>query len=211
MIASTLIGSCSPTAGQFLPSRRFRTRDHGHVSEPIELVGNQVRLRSTVAEDAPALIAIRKTDRVRAWWRGVDFEAEFAEDLSDEGVHQLTITAEEHIIGMIQFSEEHDPDYRHASLDIYIDPAVHRRGHASDAIRTLADHLFDQRGHHRLTIDPSVANRAAIGCYTSIGFQPVGVMRAYERRADGTWANGLFMEMLASDRTRFRRTPSTRR
>ena len=27
----------------------------------------------------------------------------------------------EHVLGLIQFSEETDPDYRHASLDIYLD------------------------------------------------------------------------------------------
>ncbi len=181
------------------------------MSEPIELAGERVRLDSTVAEDGPALIAIRRTDQVRRWWRGKDFEAEFTEDLSDDEGIQLTIRAADRIIGMIQFSEEEDADYRHASVDVYIDPSLHRRGYASDAIRTLADYLFDQRGHHRLTIDPAVANRPAISCYASIGFQPVGVMRAYERNADGTWANGLLMEMLASDRTRSRRTHSPQR
>jgi hypothetical protein len=29
---------------------------------------------------------------------------------------------------------------------------------------------------------------------------PVGIMRSYERRQDGDWADGLLMDMLASDR-----------
>lgn len=172
------------------------------MSDSIELTGEQVTLRSTVAEDGPALIAIRSTEEVRRWWRGDDLEAEFAADLVDDQVTRLTIMVEDRIAGLIQFSEEDDPDYRHAGVDIYVDPAVHRRGHAGDAIRTLADHLFDERGHHRLTIDPSAANVAAIGCYASVGFQPVGVMRSYERQADGTWGDGLLMEMLSSDRGR---------
>jgi hypothetical protein len=58
------------------------------------------------------------------------------EDLSDEDVHHLTIeSADGRILGLIQFSEESDPDYRHASIDIYVDPAVHRQGIATDAIR----------------------------------------------------------------------------
>ncbi len=100
---------------------------------------------------------------------------------------------------MIQYHEENDPQYRHAGIDIYIDPAVHRRGYASDAIRAVVEHLFVDRGHHRLTIDPAADNTAAIGVYTKVGFRPVGRMRQYERQADRTWADGLLMELLADD------------
>lgn len=170
------------------------------MSENINLVGKRVRLRSTVPGDAPTLIAIRKTDEVRVRWRGEDFEAEFAEDLEDDETTRLTIETDGRIIGLVQFGEESDAEYRHASIDIYIDPAVHRRGYATEAIATLVDHLFDERGHHRLTIDPAADNIAAINCYASIGFIPVGVMRSYERGADGAWSDGLLMEMLDSDR-----------
>lgn len=60
--------------------------------------------------------------------------------------------------------------------------------------------LFDDRGHHRLTIDPAADNGAAIACYRKVGFRDVGVMRAYERRPDGSWADGLLLDMLATDR-----------
>jgi len=32
-----------------------------------------------------------------------------------------------------------------------------------------------------------------------VGFREVGVMREYERGIDGTWHDGLLMEMLAGD------------
>lgn len=172
------------------------------MSELIELVGEHVRLRSTVADDWPALIAIRRTDEVQSRWRGDDLEQEFADDLEDDEVFQLTIEVEGRIVGLIQFAEVEDTDYRHATIDIYIDPAVHRRGHAADSIRTLIDFLFDHRGHHRLTIDPAADNHPAISCYSSVGFEPIGVLRAYERQADGTWGDGLLMDMLAADRPR---------
>lgn len=174
------------------------------MSESIDLVGERVRLRSTGPEDERALVAIRSTDEVRRSWRGDNLEAEFAEHLADDGLFQLTIETAGRIVGLIQFAEEEDADYRHASIDIYVDPAMHRRGYASDAIVTLVDHLFDERGHHRLTIDPTVDNQPAIACYSSVGFRPVGVMRQYERRADATWADGLLMELVVSDRIRER-------
>ena len=168
----------------------------------IDLIGVGVRLTTTEVGDGPTLIAIRSTPEVWRRWRGDDLEQEFREGLVDDDVVQLTIrTLNGAIIGLIQFAEEDDPDYRHASIDIYIDPAVHRRGHASDAIGTLVGHLFDERGHHRLTIDPAADNEGAIRCYAGVGFVPVGVMRCYERQADGTWADGLLMEMLAADRS----------
>jgi aminoglycoside 6'-N-acetyltransferase len=102
--------------------------------------------------------------------------------------------------GMIQYTEEDEPAYRHASIDIFIDPAVHDRGLGRDAVRTLARHLVRDRGHHRLTIDPAVDNRAAIRCYAAVGFRPVGVMRRYERDADGRgWHDALLMDLLAEE------------
>jgi len=166
----------------------------------IDLVGAAVRLRPTVLSDRPHLVSIRETGAVRERWRGNDLAAEFVADLEDEDVVRLTIeTDADGIVGLIQFSEETDPDYRHASVDIYIDPAVHRRGYASDAIRNLVQYLFSERGHHRLTIDPAANNTAAIACYGAAGFTPVGVMRSYERQADGQWGDGLLMELVAGD------------
>jgi aminoglycoside 6'-N-acetyltransferase len=167
----------------------------------LELRGAKVTLRTTVEGDRDALVAIRRQDEVWRRWRGDDLEADFDDDLSDDETHQLTIRSEDdQIVGMIQFSEEDDPEYRHASIDIYIDPRFHRRGLATDAITTVVAHLIDDRGHHRLTIDPAADNEAAIACYRKVGFKPVGVMRAYERQADGTWADGLLMDLLAVDR-----------
>ena len=73
------------------------------------------------------------------------------------------------------------------------------RASAPDAIRALAAHLIDDRGHHRLTIDPAAANSRAIAAYAKVGFRPVGVMRRYQRMADGTWVDALLMDLLAEE------------
>lgn len=166
------------------------------MTDRIELRGTRVRLRPTVSDDRAALLAIRATPEVARWWRGDDLEAEFDRDLADTDVHRLTIDVDGDVVGLVQFAEEADPDYRHATIDLYVAPAVHRQGIATDAIRTLVDHLVAARGHHRITIDPSVDNLAAIRCYQGVGFREVGRMRAYERRDDGTWGDGLLMELV---------------
>ena len=57
-------------------------------------------------------------------------------------------------------------------------------------------HLIDERGHHRITIDPAAANAAAIRAYEKAGFAPVGLMRSYERDVGGGgWHDGLLMEL----------------
>ena len=166
-----------------------------------KLRGRHVGVRPVTEQDRTRIIEIRSTEEVSRRWRGGDLDAEFSEDLADDELHQFAIdTPDGQVVGMIQFSEEEDPDYRHASIDIFVDPPFHRRGFATDAIAALADWLFDRRGHHRLVIDPAADNEAAISCYTKVGFEPVGVMRAYERQADGRWADGLLMDMLRTDR-----------
>ena len=166
----------------------------------IDLHGELVRLRTTTAADSPRLVEIRETDEVRRRFRSDDVAAEIAADLADDELHQLSIEADGQIVGLIQFYEESDEDYRHASIDLYIDPAAHRRGFASAALQMLTDYLFDEVGHHRITIDPAADNAAAIACYEGIGFKTVGVMRAYERQNDGSWGDGLLMDLLASER-----------
>jgi aminoglycoside 6'-N-acetyltransferase len=84
-------------------------------------------------------------------------------------------------------------------MDIYVDPAVHGRGVGTDAVRTLARHLIDDHGHHRLTIDPAADNPGAIRAYTKVGFRPVGVQRRAERGTDGTWHDSLLMDLLAEE------------
>jgi len=103
------------------------------------------------------------------------------------------------VVGCIQYSEETDPDYRSAAVDIFVSAAVHGRGVGGDAMRALIAWLIDTSGHHRLTVDPSVANARAVHVYEKLGFRPVGVLRRYERVEDGAWRDALLMELLAEE------------
>ena len=69
----------------------------------------------------------------------------------------------------------------------------------AEAVGLLARFLFEQRGHHRITIDPAAANEPAIRCYAKVGFRPVGVMRQYERGGDGRFHDGLLMDLLRDE------------
>jgi aminoglycoside 6'-N-acetyltransferase len=163
------------------------------------LRGARVTLRVAEAADVPELARIRATPEVRARWRGgEDLAAEVLESIEERGLGYFTVELDGRIVGAIQWAAEEDPEYRHASIDIFLDPAVHGRGVGEDAVRTLATHLVDDEGFHRLVIDPAADNAAAIRCYSKVGFKPVGVMRQYERDETG-WHDGLLMDLLAAE------------
>jgi aminoglycoside 6'-N-acetyltransferase len=164
------------------------------------LVDGRVRLRPVEPSDVDELVRIRRTPEVYRWWRGGDdLEKAVAEDLEEPGATPYVIELDGRVVGWIQWSAEEEPDYRYASIDIYLDPAVHGGGVGSDAVRTLARHLIVDHGHHRLEIDPATDNEQAIRCYAKVGFRPVGIRRRSERGADGTWHDGLLMDLLAEE------------
>ncbi|MBJ7608258.1 MAG: GNAT family N-acetyltransferase [Candidatus Dormibacteraeota bacterium] len=156
------------------------------------LAGQRVVLRRANLADVPRLAAIIESPEVSQWW-GTPFTER---DLEGEEVVFAVEVGGDDVAGLIQYYEENEPDYRSAGIDIALAPEQHGRGHGPDALRTLARYLFEQRGHHRLTIDPAAANTRAIAAYSKVGFKPVGVMRRYERGRDGNWHDGLLMDML---------------
>lgn len=154
-------------------------------------------LRPLAERDARELLRIHATPEVVRWW---DAPAEGFPFSDDPESTRLTIEVDGAIAGMIQFSEELEPKYRHAQIDLFLDPALHGRGIGTEAVRQLVRRLIDERGHHRITIDPAKANLAAIRAYEKVGFSPVGVMRAYERDVGGEgWHDALLMELLAGE------------
>jgi aminoglycoside 6'-N-acetyltransferase len=138
---------------------------------------------------------------VARWWGaprpGVDVLDDWLQN--DPETTVWTIEVDGKVAGSLQASEETDPDYRHAGIDLFLGPEFQGKGLGRDAIRIVARWLFDEQGHHRLTIDPSATNERAIRAYTAIGFKPVGIMRRYERGPDGTFHDGLLMDLLRDE------------
>jgi aminoglycoside 6'-N-acetyltransferase len=157
-----------------------------------------VTLRSLAAADVPRLVEIAADPEVARWWPGVS-EKDLRRLIESGDVFSFAIELEGELIGLAQAGEERDPDYRHASVDLFLGTAWHGRGLGADTVRTLARWLFEDRGHHRITIDPAAANERAIRSYERVGFRRVGVMRRYERGAAGDWHDGLLLDLLPED------------
>ncbi len=159
--------------------------------------GSAVILRPLVAGDEAELRRIHSTPEVARWWDEPDEGFPWTDDPDST---RLTIEVDGAVAGLIQFSEEVEPKYRHAAIDVFLDPTLHGRGIGTAALRRVVRHLIEDRGHHRITIDPAVENVAAIRTYEKVGFRPVGVMRSYERDfGGGGWHDGLLMDLLAGD------------
>lgn len=162
------------------------------------LRGARLVLVPVTAEHVPELRRILATPEVRLRWRNEDASPGWPFD--DPSTSRFTVLVVGTVRGMVQYGEQEEVDYRHASIDIFLDPAMHGRGIGRDAVATLARHLVHDRGHHRLVIDPAADNEPAIRCYAAVGFRPVGIMRRYERDAAGAgWHDGLLMDLLAEE------------
>lgn len=155
-------------------------------------------LRPLAAEDEAELRRIHACAEVARWWAEPEDGFPWTDD---PDATRLTIEVAGAVAGMIQFSEELEPRYRHAAIDVFLDPAVHGRGLGTEALRRVVSHLIEDRGHHRITIDPALDNVAAIRAYEKAGFRRVGILRRYERDPSGPeWHDGLLMDLLAEDR-----------
>jgi aminoglycoside 6'-N-acetyltransferase len=166
----------------------------------VPLDGREVHLRPAEPADAAAFGAILTDPTVHPWWQAADPAADAGELADrDDAVVVWAIELDGRVVGIIQAHEETDPRYRHAGIDIVLAATAQDRGLGSDAVRTVARWLIETRGHHRLTIDPAAANERAIRAYSRVGFRPVGIMRCYEGDLDGSWHDGLLMDLLADE------------
>jgi aminoglycoside 6'-N-acetyltransferase len=163
------------------------------------LRGERVLIRPMTPDDVPRLTAIQAQPRVAAAWGEPDLEQLEGKAAGTDECTVFAIEAEGEVVGLIQYHEEDDPMYRHAGIDLFLSEDVHGQGLGTEAVRTMAEYLIHERGHHRLVIDPAADNTAAIRAYEKAGFKPVGVMRRYERMPGGEWHDGLLMDLLADE------------
>jgi aminoglycoside 6'-N-acetyltransferase len=161
----------------------------------LNLSGPRVQLVPVAPEHQERLGELRLEPEVRRWWQ--DPQDDWLAEEPDTVKYTVLLDGE--VIGVAQWYEETDPMFRHAGIDLFLDPAVHGRGLGTETVRVLCAHLIDDHGFHRLVIDPEAENEAAIASYRKVGFRPVGVMRRYSRDRFGVWKDGLLLELLADE------------
>ena len=161
-----------------------------------ELHGERVVLRPIERADVEPLRAIRRKPEVMDRWGAL--EDDFP--LGDEPTAtRFTIFVDGEPAGMLQYSEENEPDYRSAEIDIFLDPRHHNRGLGPDAMKTIIRHLVEDRGHHRVILSVDADNAQAIRAYEKTGFRRVGLMHM-SGRVPGTseWKDEYLMELVVA-------------
>lgn len=160
--------------------------------------GPRVRLEPLAREHHEPLMKLRSDPGVLRWWQ--EPRDDFLDDEPD--THKYAVLLDDEVIGFAQWHEVTDPMYRHAGVDLFLGDAFQRRGLGTEVMRVICTYLIDERGFHRLVIDPEAANEVAIASYSKVGFRRVGVLRRYQRDRFGEWQDGLLMEMLADELVR---------
>ncbi|MBE7482718.1 MAG: GNAT family N-acetyltransferase [Polyangiaceae bacterium] len=165
-------------------------------------------LRPVEAADLPRLLAILREPEVAAHWSEPDDEFDGRELLAGdplpgtERVNTFVIERGGEVVGWIAGWENLHRDYRHAGIDLFLTSSAQGTGLGPEAIELLCRYLFEVCGHHRITIDPAADNLRAIRAYEKVGFRRVGVMRDYERGADGRYHDGMLLDLLPADLAR---------
>lgn len=155
------------------------------------LTDDELTLRPSRPDDAAPINDLLQDPEVAAWW-GENTEASVREEL----IGSWTIEVDGVVGGILECHEETEPMYPSVAFDIALATPLHGRRLGRRALKLAVEH-FISRGHHRFTIDPAVTNQMAIRCYQSVGFRPVGILRGYERAPDGSWRDGLLMDLLS--------------
>ena len=86
-----------------------------------ELRGERVVLRPLAADDGPQLRAIVATPEVAGWWGPQTEEFPFGDD---PGATRFALLVGGEVSGLVQFGEEKEPDFRHAWIDLFIEPRL---------------------------------------------------------------------------------------
>jgi len=81
-------------------------------------------LRPLAEGDETELLRIHSTPEVVRWWDDPDEGFPWDEPEST----RLTIELDGAVVGLIQFSEEVVPKYRHAEIDLFLDPPCTAEG-----------------------------------------------------------------------------------
>ncbi len=160
----------------------------------MSLRGEQIAIVELRPEHAARLQELHAAPEVARWW----FEPEDGWPLGEEeSLEQRAIMLDGEVVGYLQFEEQLDPDMRSVDVDVFLGPAHHDRGLGTDAMRTIARHFVEDRGHHRITLSTSPENARAIHVYEKVGFRAVGITRKSQRNpTTGEWEDELLMELV---------------
>lgn len=166
----------------------FASRDYDHAM----IEGRLTRLRALRSEDAAHHLRWRNDPEVVRWAAAGDpcfgpvtaeavalaFDTMLRLSPRESAVFTVEDAAGGGAIGMADYRDL-DPYAGVATLGVTIgEKEFWGRGHGSEALRLLMDHLFGAYGLHRLELDTWSGNERAVRCFLGLGFRKEGRRRA---------------------------------
>ena len=86
-------------------------------------------LRPPIPTDADTLAAILAEPSVAQWWPGYDRDRVQREMIAEQTDDEpYVIEHEGRVVGFIQIVEENEPDFRHASIDLFLTTSAQGKG-----------------------------------------------------------------------------------
>jgi aminoglycoside 6'-N-acetyltransferase len=128
--------------------------------------GRLTTLRPAGADDLDRLVAWHADPDVSRFWDDETFtRAEIEERLAREDVEAWIVEEAGEPVGYLQVH----PD----GMDMFLIPPARGRGLGPDAARAMAEHLGQERGRRRVTVDPYTWNDGAVRAWARAGFVEV--------------------------------------
>jgi aminoglycoside 6'-N-acetyltransferase len=128
--------------------------------------GSLTSLRRATEADVARLVAWHDDPEVARFWDDEHFtEAEMLERLARPDVEAWIVEAGDEAIGYLQVHS--------TGLDMFLVPSARGRGLGPDAGRAMAQHLLDDHGWERVTVDPYTWNEHALRAWRKAGFVAV--------------------------------------
>jgi aminoglycoside 6'-N-acetyltransferase len=153
----------------------------------------QIDLAALDVAHVAALRELHQQPSVSRWWGPMEADFPFDEPAST----RFTIVVDGQVAGLVQYGEEEWPDNRHAWIDIFVGDDYAGRGIGTEVVRRMIRILIEERGHHRITIDPAPDNTAAVRSYENAGFRTIATLtRSYREPWSGEWRDELLMELV---------------
>ncbi|MGZ3145782.1 GNAT family N-acetyltransferase [Lentzea chajnantorensis] len=168
------------------------------------LTSARLTLRPFRPEDAPALAAYRSDPDV-ARYQGWD--APFPLDAATRMIAEMTDPAAP---GWFQYALDRDgtvigdvgvnthDNLMQAEIGYTLAPAHQGRGYATEAVHRMLEHLFTDRGLHRVSAETDARNEPSVKVLLRLGFRQEG-HRVEHTWTGGEWTDDLLFGLLARD------------
>jgi aminoglycoside 6'-N-acetyltransferase len=132
----------------------------------VRVRGRLTALRPVGRGDVDRLVAWHADPEVSRYWDDETFtRQEMEERLARADVEAWILEEGEEPVGYLQIHPE--------GLDMFLIPDARGRGLGPDAARAMAQHLVEECGRSRVTVDPYAWNDGAVRAWERAGFVEV--------------------------------------